>query len=374
MKLTRRNLLAKLSLLTAGMYGASFLYKEQKLPVFPEDGNSYNEEKYWQLIRQQFPLNKERAYLNNATTGPCPYPVLDVVQQALYQINFTGENKEGEKAALEALSRFFKVDKNELALTNNTTQGINIIANGLPLNKKDEVIITTHEHAGNALPWINRVQKDGIVLKTFTPANTAAETLNRINELINKRTKVIALPHITCTTGHVLPVKEIARLGHDKGLWVFFDGAHGPGSTAIDLKEMDVDFYASGGHKWMLGPKGTGFLYIKSDLMDVVQTHFLGAESSKGWDLTYGQTEFEGYAEGAHRHKLGKQNAALFKGFAAAVKFMESIGMENVEKRTRTLSAYLQNKLLELPDKVEMLSPLEEQSRGPMIGFRLKKI
>ncbi len=334
---------------------------------------SPNDEKFWQIVREQFPLTRDRVYFNNGTMGPSPYPVVESVKKALDTIDVSGEYG-GWEVARPKLAKFVNADESEISLTHNVTEGINVVAGGLPFKKGDEVIITTHEHVGNALPWLNRRHLDGIVLKTLRPAMTAEENLSRINDLITRRTRAIAIPHITCTIGQVFPVKEIAKLGHDKGLWVFFDGAHGPGMTMLDLKDMGCDFYASCCHKWMCGPKGTGFLYVRKEMLDVLQAKWVGGYSDIGWDVTTDPPEFKGYVPTAHRYDFATQNAAIYIGLATTVDFLYHIGMENIVRRGTALASQLQRELLKLGDKVEMLTPTEEQSRGFVIGFRLKNI
>jgi L-cysteine/cystine lyase len=341
--------------------------------VAPADTIAADDEAFWGLVREQFPLTRDRVYFNNGTLGPSPSPVVEAVRKALDAIDTTGEYA-GWETARPKIAKFVNVDESEISLTHNVTEGINVIAGGLPLTRGDEVILTTHEHVGNALPWLNRMRLDGVVIRTFAPAMTADETVSRVNDLITPRTRVIAVPHITCTAGHVLPVKEIARLGHDKGLWVFFDGAHGPGTTLLDLKDMGCDFYASCGHKWMCGPKGTGFLFVRKEMLDVVQARWVGGYSDTGWDVTVNPPEFAGYVPTAHRYDFGTQNAALSIGLAAAVDFLHHVGMENIVRRGAALAARLQEGLLALGERVEMLTPTEERSRGFIVGFRLKNI
>ncbi len=329
-----------------------------------------DDEQFWRSVRDQFPLTRERIYFNNGTIGPSPMPVIEALRKSLDAIDATGEYG-GWEVARPKIASFLNVKEEEISLTHNVTEGINIIAHGLPLTKGDEVIITTHEHVGNALPWINRMTLDGIVLKPFTPAPTAAETLDRVKALLSPRTRAIAVPHITCTTGQVLPVKEIAAFGRSKGLWIFFDGAHGPGTTELDLRDLDCDFYASCGHKWLCGPKGTGFLYVRKELLDTVQARWVGGYSDLGWDLTTPTVEFKGYVPTAHRYDFGTQNAALSVGLAAAVDFINHIGLKNIINRSRSLAAQLQQELLSLGSKIEMLTPVEEASRGTIVAFRL---
>jgi cysteine desulfurase / selenocysteine lyase len=335
--------------------------------ILPDDEN------FWNTVRDQFPLTHDRVYFNNGTMGPSPFVVREAVKSAIDTTDVSGEYG-GWDVARQKLGKFVHADETEISLTHNVTEGINIVAWGLPLKQGDEVILTTHEHAGNALPWLNRAKIDGIVIKTLKPAPTATENLNRINDLITSRTRAIAIPHITCTVGQVFPAKEISALGHDKGLWVFFDGAHGPGMLDLNLKDIGCDFYATCCHKWMCGPKGTGFLYVKKEMFDVLQPRWIGGGSDIGWDVTVDPPEFKGYVPTAHRYDFGTQNAALYIGLGAATDFLYHIGIDNIIRRGKSLSGLLQQELLSLGTNIEMLTPTEDQSRGFVVGFRLKNM
>jgi selenocysteine lyase/cysteine desulfurase len=375
MSTTRRNFIKQV---TGGFIGTWALISvpetsKARYIISNDQAISSDDENYWKMARDQFPLTHDRVYLNNGTMGPSPFVVREAVKSYIDNIDVSGEYG-GWETARPKLAKFFNADESEISLTHNVTEGINIVAWGLPLKKGDEVILTTHEHAGNALPWLNRAKYDGIVIKTLKPAQTASENLNRINDLITNRTRAIAIPHITCTVGQVFPVKEISKLGHDKGLWVFFDGAHGPGMTMLDLKEIGCDFYATCCHKWMCGPKGTGFLYVKKNMLDVLEARWIGGGADVGWDMTVDPPEFKGYVNTAHRYDFGTQNAAIYQGLGAATDFLYHIGIENIVRRGKSLSGYLQQELLKFGDKVEMLTPIEDQSRGFVVGFRLKNM
>ena len=139
-----------------------------------------------------------------------------------------GEYKGTEKARTR-LAQFLGCEEAELSLTHNTTEGINLMAWGLPLKAGDEVIVSTHEHVGNALPWLNRAKLEGIRLVPIIPGLTQEENLKRIQASISSKTRVIALPHITTTTGTVFPIQAIAEMARKQGIWTCIDGAHGPG-------------------------------------------------------------------------------------------------------------------------------------------------
>ncbi|HHG86579.1 MAG TPA: aminotransferase class V-fold PLP-dependent enzyme [Bacteroidetes bacterium] len=326
-------------------------------------------EAFWKDVRKQYTFYPNQIYLNSATIGLIPIPVRLAIEKnfaSLAQGKYYLPHEPREKVA-----EFLGADVSEISLTHNTTEGINIIANGLPFRRKDEIIITDHEHVGNAFPWLNRARLSGLRFKVFTPAPTAAETLNRIASLITRRTRIIAVPHITCTTGQILPIRAIASLARSKGIWSFVDGAHGPGSTALDMHDLGCDFYATCGHKWLCAPAGIGMLYIRKEMLDTVEAHMVGAYSGMGWTLNHQEQSMLSLTQSAHRFDYGTQNKALILGLQDAVEFMQTIGLEKIYARGRTLAAYLQEKLLALPH-VEMLTPTEKKSRGTIIGFKVK--
>jgi selenocysteine lyase/cysteine desulfurase len=351
----------------------SFLAEANAAPLPANAGIiAPNDESYWQMVRQQFPLQKDWAYLNNGTMGPSPYHVIEAVKKGMNDCDVYG-NYGGWEATQGKIGKFVGADEAEIALTHNVTDGINIVCWGLPLKKGDEVIMTTHEHVGNAFPWLNRHMVHGIVIKVFTPASTAAETLDRIKALYTKKTRAVAVPHIPCTQGQILPAKEICTWAKEKGIFSFIDGAHGPGMLALDLHDMGCDAYASCSHKWMLGPKGTGFLYVRKDFQNTLQTYFVGGGSDNGkWNMASVPIATGAYADTAHRYYGGTQNAGLYKGVDAAIDFIETIGMDNIHKRIMYLGKYSQDQLLSFGDKIELITPTEERSRGGVNGFRIK--
>lgn len=374
MKFNRRNFLRSMGLLAASSLTEINAFAAKQELETQGDAISADDEKYWSSVRQLFPLSREWAYLNNGTMGPSPYPVIDAVHKAMMREDQDGYYGGWEETA-KRLAKFVNANDDEIALTHNVTDGINIACWGFPLSKGDEVIMTTHEHVGNALPWLNRQKMHGIVIRTFTPASTADETLDRINALITGKTRVIAAPHIPCTQGQILPVKEICKLAKDKGIFSFVDGAHGPGMLLLDLHDMGCDVYASCSHKWMLGPKGTGFLYVRKDLQDILQPYFVGAGSDDAkWNMASDPVVMGGYASSAHRYFGGTQSSGLYKGVVAAIDFIETIGIENIHNRIKALGRYTQDRMLELDGKVELLTPTEERSRCAINGFRVKGV
>ena len=353
----------------------SFSSDIQAAPLAKVEGTiAPSDETYWSMVRQQFPLNKDLAYLNNGTMGPSPYPVIEAVKKGMMEGDVNGSYG-GWEATQAKLAKFVGADENEIALTHNVIDGINIVCWGLPLKKGDEVIMTTHEHVGNAFPWLNRQMVHGIVIKVFTPASTAEETLERVKALYTNKTRAVAVPHIPCTQGQVLPAKEICTWAKENGLFAFIDGAHGPGMLLVDLHDMGCDAYASCSHKWMLGPKGTGFLYVKKSFQQTLQTYFVGGGSDNGkWNMASTPIATGAYADSAHRYYGGTQASGLYKGVDAAIDFIETIGMGNIHERIMYLSSYAQAELIKFGDKVELITPTEVRSRAGVNGFRIKGV
>jgi cysteine desulfurase / selenocysteine lyase len=374
MKFDRRNFIRSATVLTA-----LTLKEVQALAAshgikHADQSISEKDEAYWSNVRQLFPLTKDWVYLNNGTFGPSPYPVIDAMRTAQMDADMNGNYGSYDETPPK-LAKFVGADHDEIALTHNVTEGINIACWGVPLRRGDEVILTTHEHVGNAAPWMNRQKLHGIVIRKYTPAPTADETLNRIAALINPRTRVIATPHLPCTQGQVLPVKEICQLAKDKGIFSLIDGAHGAGMMPLDLHDMGCDTYASCCHKWMLGPKGTGFLYVRKGMQDVVQSYYGGGGTDDGkWNLASNPIQIGGYSHSAHRYFGGTQANGLYTGVNAAIDFIETIGIDNIHRRIKSLGKYTQEQLLNFGDKVELLTPTESRSRCAVNGFRIKGV
>ncbi|MBL7713560.1 MAG: aminotransferase class V-fold PLP-dependent enzyme [Chitinophagaceae bacterium] len=331
-----------------------------------------HDEAYWEKVRAQFPLTSKRVFLNNGTIGVSPYKVIDSVYEDMLDCDTFGWHGGGEQEALSALASFLGTKEEEISLTHNVTEGINIVCWGLPLAAGDEVIITNHEHVGHAGPWLNRRKLSGVSLVVVDLGKTAEETLHNISKAISAKTRLISVPHIPCTIGQVLPVKEICSLARQRGIWTCLDGAHPPGMLRIDLHDIGCDFYAGCCHKWMLGPKGTGFLYVAEDKRNVLQAYYGGAGVDTGWDLTTNPFLFKGYAESGHRYFYGTQNSSLYQGIARAVAFQEEIGRQAIEERVKALSGYLQDQLIRLHPDMDMLTPQEQISRAAQVSFRVK--
>jgi selenocysteine lyase/cysteine desulfurase len=237
----------------------------------------------------------------------------------------------------------------------------------------DEVLLTNQEHGGGAVPWLARAKRHGIVVKFVELDPSDDVTFERFEKAMTSRTKIIAVPHLTCTMGYLLPVKRLAQLAHSKGAYLFVDGAHPPGMLQVDVKDIGCDAYASCGHKWLLGPKGTGFLYITKEFREQVVPTWTGAEADKHWDYTASDGNLE-FQPTAGRYRFATQSSSLYTGLQAAIDWQEQIGFAKIEARILELSKQLREGLAPLaPGKFDMLTPSHMMSGVTTIKLKNSK-
>ena len=333
-----------------------------------------DDDAFWKLVRSQFVLDPDLTYFNFAGLGSSPMTVLNSLSEWIRNKERVPNPGHDEKLWWEVKEKLARIlggscRKEDLALISCATEGINMILNGLPLKKGEEVITTTHEHVALNVALLNRMQRDGIVIRTFEPdLNTGSGNVERIARLIKSRTRLIFISHVTCTTGQLFPAEEIAKLARPKGIWFALDGAQAPLCVPFDIVASGADFYTCSGHKWLMGPKRTGFLYVRQGLLDALRPITAGAYSNDRYDLMKNELVLHPTAQ---RYEYGTQNDALFYAFGTAVDFIQAIGMDRIWNHNRALAQKFYTGLQEIPG-VEVLSPVEESYRSSIISFRMK--
>ncbi|MEY2411932.1 MAG: hypothetical protein QOD84_538 [Acidobacteriaceae bacterium] len=316
-------------------------------PALPSsDLYASHEDVYWAEVRKQFLIPEDEIYLNNGTVGSSPRPVLRAVfdsyeeSEKLAQANpeaYPIWGYDARNDIRDPLAAFVGASRDEIALLRNATEANTFIANGIDLKAGDEVLISDQEHPGGEEPWNLRAKRYGIIVKKFSlskPAKDATEILTRISDAITARTRVIFVSHITTVTGLVMPVKQICSLARAKGIISALDGAQVTGMMRLNLHDIGCDFYSSSPHKWLQAPKGTGYLYIRDEMIDRVWNTC----ANEGWDNPHLRAE--------RFQRLGTCNLPVLAGLRASLEFANNIGMERIEKRQRALADYVLSEML----------------------------
>jgi isopenicillin-N epimerase len=315
-------------------------------PLPAADLYASDQDAYWAQIRRHFVIPEDEVYLNNGTVGSSPLPVLKAVFDSYNESekmaqadpeNYPIWGYDARNDIRDPLAAFVSASRDEIALVRNATEANSYIANGIDLKSGDEILISDQEHPGGEHPWNLRAKRYGIVVKKFTlpkPPKNSAEILNAINDALTSRTRVVFVSHITTVTGVVLPVKEICSLARSKGIISALDGAHVTGMMRLNLRELGCDLYSSSPHKWLQAPKGTGYLYIRDEMID----RLWNTIATEGWDDRKLRAE--------RFQRIGSSSVPALAGLRAAIEFANTIGLQRIEQRHRYLADYIHTEMM----------------------------
>ncbi len=327
-----------------------------------------------QQIRQEMPATTAHIYLNTGTFGPLPACVIQAMHECLQFEHTHGRIGTEAWATMSAIyenargsvARLLNADASEIALTDSTGEGMNIITYGINWREGDEVITTNHEHISALAPLYQIGERYGVVLR-IADLGPRAEVLARkaIAEQMTPRTRLIVLSHVTWTTGAVLNVSEVAALGRDAGIPVLIDGAQSAGAIPVDVKALGVDFYAIPMQKWLCGPDGRGALYVSHEALHQVSPTYVGYFSTKHED----DVEWA-LVDGAQRFELGGRQTPSLAGQCAVLKWLEeTVGYQWLFEHIASLHRYAYYKLQDVPG-VTMLTP--KPGTSGLIAFKLE--
>lgn len=313
-------------------------------------------------IRSHFPIlqlsvhGKPLIYLDNAATSQKPMQVIDAIDRFYFTINANvhrGVHTLSELAtaayerARENIRSFINAKHaHEIIITKNTTEAINLVAYSFGqqmLKPDDEIIISTMEHHSNIVPWQIACEHTGAKLRIIAINERGELDLTSYTELLNKRTKLVAINHVSNTLGTINPIKAMIAEAHAANIPVLIDGAQAAGHLPIDVLDLDCDFYAFSGHK-MYATLGIGVLYGKTALLDTLPPYQAGGDMIK--KVTFSKTE---YAALPQKFEAGTQNVGAAVGLSAAIDFINNIGLDKIADHEQELLNYAQTQLKLLP-------------------------
>ncbi|MCH2304577.1 MAG: aminotransferase class V-fold PLP-dependent enzyme [SAR202 cluster bacterium] len=329
-------------------------------------------------VRKDFPVLSNSVYLNTGGTGPISVKIAKEIQNIYEYARDYGPDTPKVKSDLEnrmeetrsLLANLFNVPINAIAFTRAISEGMNIVAHGMDWVKGDEIIVSSEEHPSGIMPWLNLRDKFGVKVVKVKVSEDKNTFLSELNDLINKNTKLISLSHVTTDTGHKLPAKEICSLAHENGVAVIFDGAQSAGQFSIDLNDIDCDFYSFTAHKWLLGGWGVAGFYVKPEWIEKLNISWTGAYAGI-WDR--GLKDDVVYETTAHKFEFGGRQKPLYIAMGLAIDYINSLGINNIEKRVSKLTEQLRAGLLEIP-KVTLRSPVDLDFTTGIVTFSLGNI
>ena len=254
----------------------------------------------------------------------------------------------------------------EIVLTENTTIGINIVANGIDWKPGDNVMLSTHEHPGNRLTWYNLTGRYDVELRFAPLYNDHDRTLEEMDRLIDERTRLVSVSHVSRRTGLRLPGRAICDLAHEKDTPVLYDGAQSFGAISIDVRELDCDFYSFCGHKYTMAPQGTGGLYIRKDRIDWLKPSWIGSHSQKSFD----QDGNMDLLDEARRFEFATRSVPDQAGFGKALDIWAGLGWDEVFNGIAAYTDRVKTALGEIPGLV-LETPLAYDDSSGIVTFHV---
>lgn len=326
-------------------------------------------------VRAEIPfLRTGIIYLDNAATTPTPQPVIDAMLEYFNDFSANvgrGVHRSARRATeafeevREKIARVIGAKPEEIAYTKNTTEAINLVAHGLKFRMGDRVITTVLEHHSNLIPWQRLEQKVGIELKLVRASRDCLIDPRGVEEAINERTRLITMHHVSNAVGSIQQAEEIGKIAADHGVPFLIDGAQSVGHMPVDVRKLGCDFLAAPGHKGLLGPQGTGFLFAREDKIGEIEPLLVGG----------------GIVESVEEHKsklvrppqifdAGTPNIPGIIGLGRACDYVMEIGIERIAERERRLT----ERMLKIADveHIDVYGPADIERRGGVVSFNVK--
>jgi len=324
------------------------------------------DEDFWLDVQQAFTLDRTIINLNNGGVSPSPRVVQEAMRRYLEYSNTAPvytmwQVLEPEiEAVRRRLAASFGCDPEEMAITRNASEALEIVQLGIPLERGDEVLTTNQDYPRMLTTWHQRERREGIVLKEIgfpVPPPSQDDLADRIERAITPRTKVIHVCHITNLTGQIFPIRKIVRLARDRGIEVIVDGAHAYAHFPFTRDELECDYYGTSLHKWLLAPHGTGFLYVRK------------AKIERLWPLMAAPPEMNGDIR--KFEEIGTHPAANHNAIAEALTFHEGLRPERKAARLRYLFQRWAKRLGAQP-KVRILTPYDAAQSCGLASFSVE--
>ena len=337
-----------------------------------------------QSIRQDFPILQSKVYghplvyLDNGATTQKPRQVVEAMVQQYYTANanvhrgvhhLSVVSTDMLEQSRETVRRFINAESaQEIVFTRGTTEAINLVASSFcqqVMQAGDEVIVSTMEHHSNIVPWQLQAERKGIVVKVIPMTDDGVLLMDAFEQLFSEKTKLVSVAHVSNVLGTINPIADIIRIAHDHGIPVLVDGAQSVPHMPVDVRALDADFYCFSGHK-VYGPTGIGVLYGKREWLDRLPPYQGGGEMIG--TVSFERTTFN---QTPYKFEAGTPNYVGATGLAAALEYVEKIGMNNIAVYEADLTQYALQQMSQI-EGIRFFGPMEQ--RGSVISFLVGNI
>jgi cysteine desulfurase/selenocysteine lyase len=317
-------------------------------------------------------------YLDSGATSQKPNSVIEAESNFYRTVNaavhrgahlLAEEASEAYESAREKVAAFIGAISNEVIFTKSATESLNIIAysfgnpdSRINIKAGDQIVVTEMEHHANLIPWQQLAKRTGAELRWLSVTADGRIDLTNLDQVITKRTKIVAITHQSNVLGSILPVETIVKASHAVGALVVLDACQSAPHFALDVKKLDIDFLAFSGHK-TLGPTGIGVLWGKFDLLEKLEPSLFGGSMVDSVTM-----ESATWAATPRKFEAGVPNMAQAVGLSAAIDYLNQIGMHNIAQHEQDLTSYLLKGIISISG-VKVIGPVDMKDRGGVVSF-----
>ena len=330
-----------------------------------------------QLRDDDYPITKKTIYMNNGAVAPTPLSTIKAVTDFMLTCAQGGPDSPSTFDYIISLldelrtrvAHLINCEHDEVVLVQSTTEGLNIVANGLHWKTGDTIVVRggRHEHYANYLPWVALSQKKGVQLRelAMTDENGYFD-LGQLEKLV-KGSRLITLSHVLYNTGAIMPVEEVGRIAQENGVLFCVDAAQSAGTISVDVKKIGCHFMAFPGFKWLCGPMGIGVFYCSKKAFEILEPSEIGSESA-----TLSEQNIMAYLDMPARLQAGFRNFPGAVGLEASLRYILRIGLERIRKKNMNVASILREEIAKIP-AVKMYGPDDESKRSSIVTFISQK-
>ncbi len=321
-------------------------------------------------IRDNFPVTGSKVFLNHAAYSPLPRPVVDIMRTYNYELSRFEIDEAKYSLGKEHFAKLVGAKKEEVALVQNTSTGINIVANMINYQKHANIVTTDMEYPSVVYPWLKK--KLGVKVR-YIENEDGKISLENVEEIVDNKTAVVAISHVEYVNGFKHDLRGLSEIAHEHDAFLVVDAIQSLGAIPVDACKDGVDFLTASCYKWLLGPAGVGYLYVRDELIESFTPPFIGwgsvdpkiFKTIKFWEIRKLKLSTT-----ASRFEIGSPSFVSLVGASVAIKLLLEVGLENIQKRILSLTELLMDSVEDLGYR--LTSPRELQHRSGIVHFLVK--